>query len=212
MKRFKNFTDKEVYMIQRAFTEASFEIAMTDKYTDDQVKLFNDLYNEIIEEDKKRIYKDDYEKEKKMTNKKELKNIDESEEKSFDELTYEKALDILLSQVDLVESEENIMCKDALKEAIERLRKYENNKIIDDNGKDGEAIITGTARKSTEPPITYPICPHCNGHHTKQLYGTATCASENNGYRNNLCLHYKCLDCGVEFDKEFKDETIVDLN
>ena len=125
---------------------------------------------------------------------------DESEEKSIDEMTYEQALDIILSQVDLVESEENIMCKDALKEAIERLRKYERdyaNELVNDFM--AKTVITGTARKSTEPPVTYPICPHCNGHHTEQLYGTATLSNE----RNDFCSHYKCLDCGKEFDKEF---------
>ena len=61
-----------------------------------------------------------------------------------------------------------------------------------------EAVITGTIRTSSEPQA-YPICPHCNGHHTEQLYGTATLSSE----RNDFCLHYKCLDCNKEFDKEF---------
>lgn len=126
--------------------------------------------------------------------------IYEPEEKSIDEMTYEQALDIILSQVDLVESEENKMCKAALEEAIERLRKYERdyaNELVDDFM--AKTVITGTARKSTEPPMTYPICPHCNGHHTEKLYGTANLSSE----RNDFCSHYKCLDCGKEFDKKF---------
>lgn len=93
MNRLKGFTDEEVYLIKRVFAEASFEIAMTDRYTEEQIKLYDDLYNEIIEEDRERLYKDDYKtipeiivtdenvieellkKERTMTNKKELKNI-----------------------------------------------------------------------------------------------------------------------------------------
>jgi len=126
--------------------------------------------------------------------------INEPEEVTVDEkeLTYEEALDILLSQVDLV-SLENMMCKDALEEAIERLRKYEKdyaNELVDEFM--SKTVITGTARRSTEPPITCPICPHCNGHHTEQLYGSANLTVD----RSDLDLHYKCLDCGKEFDKK----------
>ena len=127
---------------------------------------------------------------------------DEPEEGTVDEMTYEQALGIILSQVDLVESEENKMCKAALEEAIERLRGYERdyaNELVDEFM--SKTVITGTARKSTEPPITTAICPHCNGHHTEKLYETATLSSE----RNDFCLHYKCLDCGKEFDKKFQE-------
>ena len=56
--RYKDFTDEEIYILQQVFTEASLNMVMTDKYNEEQVKLYNDLYNEIIEEDKKRLYKD----------------------------------------------------------------------------------------------------------------------------------------------------------
>lgn len=115
-----------------------------------------------------------------------------------DELTYEEALGILVSHSDLYN--EVFKCRDILLEAIKRLRKYERdyaNELVDDFMP--KTVITGTARKSTEPPITTAICPHCNGHHTKQLYGTGTCTND----RTDICLHYICLDCGKEFDKEF---------
>lgn len=113
------------------------------------------------------------------------------------ELTYEEALGILVSHSDLYN--EVFKCRDILLEAIKRLRKYERdyaNELVDDFMP--KTVITGTARTSSEPP-TYPICPHCNGHHTKQLYGTGTCTND----RTDICLHYICLDCGKEFDKEF---------
>ena len=62
-----------------------------------------------------------------------------------------------------------------------------------------KTFITGTARLSTEPPVTYTICPYCKGHHTEQLYGTAILSTE----KNDFCSHYRCLDCGKEFDMKF---------
>lgn len=162
----------------------------------DNLKKLVETFNFIVDKRGNKLFTP--KGELKMEENKIKKVEDEPEEKSIDEMTYEQALDIILSQVDLVESEENMMCKDALEEAIERLRKYENNKIVDDDGEFKETIITGTIRTSNEP-ATYPICPHCNGHHTKQLFGTGTSTSDKNEYS----LHFKCLDCGKEFDKEF---------
>lgn len=54
--RFKNFTDEEIYMMQRTFTEAGADIILSEKYSDKQKKIYEKLYNEIIEEDKFRLY------------------------------------------------------------------------------------------------------------------------------------------------------------
>ena len=37
--RFKDFTDEEIYMMQRTFTEAGFNIVMSDKYSKEQVEI-----------------------------------------------------------------------------------------------------------------------------------------------------------------------------
>lgn len=54
--RFKDFTDEEIYMMQRTFTEAGFNVVMSDKYSKEQVEIYQKLYWEIIEEDKRRLY------------------------------------------------------------------------------------------------------------------------------------------------------------
>ena len=51
------FTDHEVYILKRAFTESSFEFFMTDNYAKENKDTHTSLFNEFIEEDTKRLHK-----------------------------------------------------------------------------------------------------------------------------------------------------------
>lgn len=228
MNRFKNFTDEEVYLIKRAFAEASFEIVMTDRYTEDQVKLYNDLYNEITEEDKERLYKDDYETTPEIiiTDENVIKEL-LGKERSFiakgndvkyefsntqsklpkeetieNELTYEEALGILYSHSDT--TDENWKCRCILEEAIEQLRKYERdytNELVDE-------FMAKTVITDAESPITYPVCPHCGKSYYREDYSTSTCMYcppiIKNGKvisedKNISVKHCHCLNCDKDF-------------
>lgn len=55
-RRFKEFTNIEVYMLSRQAIESSWNIVMEDRYNKDECKIHNDLMNELIEERKIRDY------------------------------------------------------------------------------------------------------------------------------------------------------------
>ena len=55
-RRFKHFTDYEVYMLSRQCVEASFEIVMMDNYSKEEQQIHADLMNELIQERKIREY------------------------------------------------------------------------------------------------------------------------------------------------------------
>jgi len=50
MRRFKAFTDNEVYILSRMAMESSFEITCTGNYNKFQAELACDLLNELIKE------------------------------------------------------------------------------------------------------------------------------------------------------------------
>ncbi len=56
MRNLSMFTDAEVYILKRAFTESSFEFFMTDKYGKASQDMHTKLFNEFIQEDTKRIH------------------------------------------------------------------------------------------------------------------------------------------------------------
>ena len=56
MGRFKEFTDDEIYMLRRMAMESSWNIVMKGKHSEEEVKLHNDLLNEIHSE--RKIYND----------------------------------------------------------------------------------------------------------------------------------------------------------
>lgn len=53
-KKYESFTDDEIYVLSRQAIEASWDITMTGKYNEPEVKLHNKLMNELIDERKRR--------------------------------------------------------------------------------------------------------------------------------------------------------------
>lgn len=47
--RFGMFSDKEIYVLYRALSEAGFEIMSSGKYTEEEQKIYNELLNELLE-------------------------------------------------------------------------------------------------------------------------------------------------------------------
>ena len=54
MRRFEMFTDDEVYILSRQSIESSSQIVMFERYTEEEVKMHEDLMNELLEERKYR--------------------------------------------------------------------------------------------------------------------------------------------------------------
>jgi hypothetical protein len=54
MSRFDQFTENEVYILFRQAMEASAEIVMMGNYNKQEIKLHNNLLNEMIDELKRR--------------------------------------------------------------------------------------------------------------------------------------------------------------
>ena len=54
MSRFDKFTEDEVYILFRQAMEASAEIVMMGSYNNQEIKIHNDLLNEMIDELKRR--------------------------------------------------------------------------------------------------------------------------------------------------------------
>ena len=52
--RFEKFTEDEVYILFRQATESSAEIVLSDNYNKQEIKIHNDLLNELIDELKRR--------------------------------------------------------------------------------------------------------------------------------------------------------------
>lgn len=57
MNRLEVFTDSEIYVIKRAFTESSWEFTCSGNYGETAANLHNDLFNEFVNEDTKRLHK-----------------------------------------------------------------------------------------------------------------------------------------------------------
>ena len=56
MSRLKDFTDNEVYMLKRMAMESSWNICMKAKYSEEEIKLYEALLNELGNEDSNRMY------------------------------------------------------------------------------------------------------------------------------------------------------------
>ena len=54
MSRFDQFTENEVYILFRQAMESSAEIVMMGNYNQEEIKLHNNLLNEMIDELKRR--------------------------------------------------------------------------------------------------------------------------------------------------------------
>ena len=54
MSRFDKFTENEVYILFRQAMESSAEIVMMGNYNQEEIKIHNDLLNELIDELKRR--------------------------------------------------------------------------------------------------------------------------------------------------------------
>lgn len=48
------FNDDEIYMLKRQAMESSYNIVMTGRYNEDEIKIHTMLLNELSDEDKKR--------------------------------------------------------------------------------------------------------------------------------------------------------------
>lgn len=57
MNRLSQFTDEEIYIIERAFIESAWTFAQGEKYNESESKLHEKLLNEFAKEDSNRIYK-----------------------------------------------------------------------------------------------------------------------------------------------------------
>lgn len=56
MKRYEDFTNNELYIMNRAFMDSSFKFFMKDGYEPEQKAMHSKLLNEIVDEIKERIY------------------------------------------------------------------------------------------------------------------------------------------------------------
>ena len=54
MSRFEQFTEDEVYILFRQVMESSAEIVLSGDYNKQEIKIHNDLLNEMIDELKRR--------------------------------------------------------------------------------------------------------------------------------------------------------------
>ncbi len=52
--KFKMFTDDELYILKRQAIESSSRIVMSGSYSDNEIKIHNNIINEIIDEIKYR--------------------------------------------------------------------------------------------------------------------------------------------------------------
>lgn len=54
--RFKLFSNDEMYMLKRQAIESSFNIVCEERYSDEEVKIYDALLNEIVDECRLREY------------------------------------------------------------------------------------------------------------------------------------------------------------